>query len=105
MILQKRPGSPKQQNEKSNSKPPFPNTASQFRKGAYHESLEFVHTLCETSYGLVDIFPVEDRKMALREVVYGFDAFLGFFVIVLMLQLYHVKYCLTHLFFVSFLCF
>ncbi|KAL5754072.1 hypothetical protein ACOSP7_022292 [Xanthoceras sorbifolium] len=64
---QKRPGSPKQ-NEKSNAKPPLPiNTASQFRKGAYHESLDFVHVLCETSYGLVDIFPVEDRKIALRE--------------------------------------
>ncbi|TXG60354.1 hypothetical protein EZV62_014927 [Acer yangbiense] len=65
---EKRPGSPKQQNEKSNAKPPLPiNTASQFRKGAYHESLDFVHILCETSYGLVDIFPVEDRKIALRE--------------------------------------
>ncbi|KAL5818769.1 hypothetical protein ACOSQ4_022611 [Xanthoceras sorbifolium] len=64
---EKRPGSPKQ-NEKSNAKPPLPiNTASQFRKGAYHESLDFVHVLCETSYGLVDIFPVEDRKIALRE--------------------------------------
>lgn len=68
--VQKRPGSPKQQNEKSNSKPPLPvNIASQFRKGAYHESLDFVMSLCDTSYGLVDIFPVEDRKPALREVV------------------------------------
>ncbi|KAJ8769219.1 hypothetical protein K2173_000994 [Erythroxylum novogranatense] len=65
---EKRPGSPKQQTEKSNVKPPRPNnTASQFRKGAYHESLDFVLTLCETSYGLVDVFPVEDRKSALRE--------------------------------------
>ncbi|XP_031280794.1 phosphatidylinositol 4-kinase beta 1-like [Pistacia vera] len=64
---EKRPGSPKQLDEKSNSKPPLPSTASQFRKGAYHESLEFVHSLCETSFGLVDIFPVEDRKIALRE--------------------------------------
>ncbi|KAL9462384.1 hypothetical protein AB3S75_000399 [Citrus x aurantiifolia] len=65
---EKRPGSPKQQNEKSNSKPPLPvNIASQFRKGAYHESLDFVMSLCDTSYGLVDIFPVEDRKPALRE--------------------------------------
>lgn len=68
--VQKRPGSPKQQNEKSNSKPPLPvNIASQFRKGAYHESLDFVMSLCDTSYGLLDIFPVEDRKLALREVV------------------------------------
>ncbi|XP_047958727.1 phosphatidylinositol 4-kinase beta 1-like [Salvia hispanica] len=61
------PGSPKQQKEKSNAKPPLPNSASLFRKGTYHESLDFVQTLCETSYGLVDIFPVEDRKSALRE--------------------------------------
>ncbi|KNA16840.1 hypothetical protein SOVF_085540 [Spinacia oleracea] len=61
-------GSPSQQNQKTNSKPPLPNgAASQFRKGAYHESLEFVHALCETSFGLVDVFPVEDRKCALRE--------------------------------------
>ncbi|EEF45158.1 phosphatidylinositol 4-kinase, putative [Ricinus communis] len=65
---EKRPGSPKQQNEKSSTKPPLPNnTASHFRKGAYHESLDFVMSLCETSYGLVDVFPVEDRKSALCE--------------------------------------
>ncbi|KAI3462380.1 hypothetical protein Pfo_019043 [Paulownia fortunei] len=61
------PGSPKQGNENSNAKPPLPNSASQLRKGTYHESLDFVQTLCETSYGLVDVFPVEDRKTALRE--------------------------------------
>lgn len=61
-------GSPSQQNQKTNLKPPLPNSAiSQFRKGAYHESLDFVHALCETSFGLVDVFPVEDRKCALRE--------------------------------------
>ncbi|KAF4366305.1 hypothetical protein F8388_017459 [Cannabis sativa] len=65
---EKRPGSPQQQNEKANAKPPLPNhTASQFRKGTYHESLDFVQSLCDTSYGLVDIFPVEDRKNALCE--------------------------------------
>ncbi|CAN1349107.1 Phosphatidylinositol 4-kinase beta 1 [Linum perenne] len=65
---EKRPGSPKQQNDKSNAKPPLPNqSVSQLRKGAYHESLDFVLSLCETSYGLVDVFPVEDRKSALRE--------------------------------------
>lgn len=65
---EKRPGSPRQRDEKSYAKPPLPsNTASQFRKGAYHESLDFVLSLCETSYGLVDIFPIEDRKSALRE--------------------------------------
>ncbi|XP_057749080.1 phosphatidylinositol 4-kinase beta 1-like [Arachis stenosperma] len=64
---EKHPGSPKQQNEKSTTKPPLPFSASQFRKGAYHDSLEFVQSLCETSYGLVDVFPIEDRKSALRE--------------------------------------
>ncbi|KAH7861307.1 hypothetical protein Vadar_024422 [Vaccinium darrowii] len=65
---EKHPGSPKQQSEKPNSKPPLPSNApSQFRKGTYHESLDFVHSLCETSYGLVDVFPIEDRKSALRE--------------------------------------
>nr|VDD27387.1 unnamed protein product [Brassica oleracea] len=65
---EKRPGSPKQQDDTTAGKPPLPkNTASQFRKGAYHESLEFVQALCETSYGLVDVFPIEDRKIALRE--------------------------------------
>ncbi|XP_050363612.1 phosphatidylinositol 4-kinase beta 1-like isoform X2 [Argentina anserina] len=65
---EKRPGSPKQQNEKSSAKPPLPTyTAAHYRKGAYHESLEFVQSLCETSYGLVDLCPIEDRKSALRE--------------------------------------
>ncbi|KAL6507600.1 Phosphatidylinositol 4-kinase beta 1 [Orobanche gracilis] len=61
------PGSPKQGHEKANAKPPLPNSASQLRKGTYHESLDFVQTLCETSYGLVDVFPTEDRKNALSE--------------------------------------
>lgn len=74
-IWQKHPGSPKQRSEKSNAKPPLPNnTASQFRKGTYHESLDFVQSLCETSYGLVDVFPIEDRKSALREVVHMFSS-------------------------------
>ncbi|ESW09709.1 hypothetical protein PHAVU_009G149800 [Phaseolus vulgaris] len=64
---EKHPGSPKHQNEKSRMKPPLPINPSQFRKGAYHESLDFVLTLCETSFGLVDVFPVEDRKDALHE--------------------------------------
>ncbi|KAL4572706.1 hypothetical protein LXL04_019488 [Taraxacum kok-saghyz] len=63
---EKNAASSKQRTENSNHKPPLP-TASQFRKGTYHESLDFVHSLCETSYGLVDVFPVEDRKSALCE--------------------------------------
>ncbi|CAH9120216.1 unnamed protein product [Cuscuta europaea] len=62
-----RPGSPKQ-HDKPTSKPPLPNNGvSQIRKGAYHESLDFVQSLCDTSYGLVDVFPIEDRKSALHE--------------------------------------
>ncbi|KAL9329755.1 hypothetical protein ACSQ67_004758 [Phaseolus vulgaris] len=64
---EKHPGSPTQQSEKSSTKPPLPINPSQFRKGAYHDSLEFVQSLCDTSYGLVDVFPIEDRKSALRE--------------------------------------
>ncbi|KAE9602776.1 putative 1-phosphatidylinositol 4-kinase [Lupinus albus] len=61
------PGSPIQQSEKSSTDPPLPTSQSQFRKGAYHNSLEFVRSLCETSFGLVDVFPIEDRKSALCE--------------------------------------
>ncbi|KAF6170481.1 hypothetical protein GIB67_031889 [Kingdonia uniflora] len=65
---EKRPGSPKQQTDTSHPKPPLPNNiTSQIRKGAYHVSLDFVQSLCDTSYGLVDIFPIEDRKSALHE--------------------------------------
>ncbi|KAK7316956.1 hypothetical protein RJT34_00797 [Clitoria ternatea] len=60
-------GLPEQRNEKSGTKPPLPINPSQFRKGAYHESLDFVLSLCETSFGLVDVFPIEDRKHALHE--------------------------------------
>ncbi|KAI9074793.1 hypothetical protein K1719_043217 [Acacia pycnantha] len=65
---EKCPGSAKQQSDKSNTKPLLPNhNISKFRKGAYHESLDFVQTLCETSFGLVDVFPIEDRKSSLHE--------------------------------------
>ncbi|ERN05182.1 phosphatidylinositol 4-kinase beta 1 [Amborella trichopoda] len=64
---EKRPGSPRQRSDKA-AKPPLPNNIiSQLRKDTYHASLDFVLSLCETSYGLVDIFPMEDRKRALRE--------------------------------------
>ncbi|GMH13110.1 hypothetical protein Nepgr_014951 [Nepenthes gracilis] len=65
---ERHPGSSMQQNEKTNTKSPLPNNAaSQFRKEAYHSSLDFVHSLCDTSYGLVDECPVEHRKSALLE--------------------------------------
>ncbi|KAG6476772.1 hypothetical protein ZIOFF_066020 [Zingiber officinale] len=65
---EKCPGSPRQHNEKGHRKPPLPNNViSESRKGSYHASLEFVQSLCDTSYGLIDIYPNEDRKIALRE--------------------------------------
>ncbi|WOL00883.1 phosphatidylinositol 4-kinase beta 1 isoform X2 [Canna indica] len=65
---EKCPGSPRQRNENLFGKPPLPNNVvSEIRKGSYHASLEFVQSLCDTSYGLVDIYPIEDRKIALRE--------------------------------------
>ncbi|KAK4764162.1 hypothetical protein SAY87_013600 [Trapa incisa] len=65
---EKHPGSPRQRNEQLIEKPPLPSySASHFRKGTYHESLDFVQSLCDISYGLVDVFPVEDRKSALQE--------------------------------------
>lgn len=55
-------------NEKQSGKPPLPiNAVAELRKGSYYASLELVQALCDTSYGLVDIFPIEDRKIALRE--------------------------------------
>ncbi|XP_010423009.1 PREDICTED: phosphatidylinositol 4-kinase beta 2 [Camelina sativa] len=75
---EKCPCSPKQRNDTPSQKPPLPiNTAAQFRKGAYHKSLEFVHALCETSYDLVDIFPTEDRKTTLRESLAEINSYLA----------------------------
>ncbi|MQM13208.1 hypothetical protein Taro_046130, partial [Colocasia esculenta] len=72
------PGSPRQRDDKSYAKPPLPNNmTSQFRKGTYHSSLEFVQSLCDTSYGLVEIFPIEDRKSALRESLVEINATLA----------------------------
>ncbi|GJN06762.1 hypothetical protein PR202_ga24518 [Eleusine coracana subsp. coracana] len=57
-------------NDNQSGKPPLPNNViAELRKGSYYASLELVQSLCDTSYGLVDIFPVEDRKIALREFV------------------------------------
>ncbi|KAG0464661.1 hypothetical protein HPP92_018825 [Vanilla planifolia] len=65
---QPHPGAPRQQQDRSSARPPLPNNLiSHIRRGSYHASLELVQSLCDTSYGLVDIFPIEDRKIALRE--------------------------------------
>ncbi|KAJ3671639.1 hypothetical protein LUZ60_007718 [Juncus effusus] len=72
-VKEKCPGSPRQ-----NGKPPLPNNIiAELRKGSYHASLEFVQTLCDTSYGLVDIFPIEDRKLALRESLVEINSYLA----------------------------
>jgi hypothetical protein len=68
----KRPGSPKRRTvkvDKSSEKPPLPKySLFHIRKGVFHATLDFVQSLCETSSGLADIFPMEDRHQALREV-------------------------------------
>lgn len=38
------------------------------RKGVYQATLDLVQSLCDTSSGLVDCFPMDDRLTALREV-------------------------------------
>ena len=54
------------------SKPPLPsNVMSQICKGTHHVSLDFVQSLGVTSYGFVDIFPIEDRRSALCEDAYA----------------------------------
>ncbi|CAK9192430.1 unnamed protein product [Sphagnum jensenii] len=67
----KRPGSPKRRTvkaDKSSEKPPLPKySLFHIRKGVFHATLDFVQSLCETSSGLADIFPMEDRHQALRE--------------------------------------
>jgi hypothetical protein len=61
-MLQKHSGSTGTK-ENQSGKPPLPNNAlAELRKGSYYASLELVQSLCDTSYGLVDIFPVEDLK-------------------------------------------
>lgn len=55
--------------EKSSTKPPLPKySASNMRKGVYQATLDLVQSLCDTSSGLVECFPMEDRMHALREV-------------------------------------
>jgi len=73
-------------------KPPLPINPSQFRKGAYHESLDFVLTLCETSFGLVDVFPVEDRKDALHEVISLHFPLMFFFYLMLLTRTYSLLF-------------
>ncbi|EFJ26597.1 hypothetical protein SELMODRAFT_97324 [Selaginella moellendorffii] len=66
--VQKRPGSPKQKTERGSSKPPLPRYSSfHIRKGTYHATLDFVRSLCDIASGLVDVFPMEDRRKALHE--------------------------------------
>lgn len=55
--------------EKASTKPPLPKySASSMRKGVYQATLDLVQSLCDTSSGLVDCFPMDDRLTALREV-------------------------------------
>ncbi|KAI5075146.1 hypothetical protein GOP47_0009222 [Adiantum capillus-veneris] len=64
----KRPGSPKQRIERLAAKPPLPKYSSfHLRKGTYHATLDFIQSLCDTSTGLVDVYPMEDRQKSLHE--------------------------------------
>ncbi|KAJ7543072.1 hypothetical protein O6H91_09G024200 [Diphasiastrum complanatum] len=63
-----RPGSPKQSTDRTSSKPPLPKYPYfHIRKGTYHATLDFVQSLCDISSGLIDVFPMEDRRKALHE--------------------------------------
>eukprot|EP00249_Psilotum_nudum_P024190 c29117_g1_i1 orf=1076-3994(-) len=76
-LFSKRPGSPKQRTEKSSSKPPLPKYSSfHLRKGTYHATLDFVQSLCDISSGLVDVFPMEDRRKSLHESLVELNALL-----------------------------
>jgi phosphatidylinositol 4-kinase len=56
--------------DKASTKPPLPKySASSMRKGVYQATLDLVQSLCDTSSGLVDCFPMDDRLTALRESV------------------------------------
>ncbi|CAM6034140.1 unnamed protein product [Sphagnum compactum] len=77
----KRPGSPKRRAEKpdkSSAKPPLPKySLFHIRKGVFHATLDFVQSLCDTSSGLADIFPMEDRRQALQESLMELNHHLG----------------------------
>ncbi|EFJ06373.1 hypothetical protein SELMODRAFT_269945 [Selaginella moellendorffii] len=56
------------QRNRGSSKPPLPRYSSfHIRKGTYHATLDFVRSLCDIASGLVDVFPMEDRRKALHE--------------------------------------
>lgn len=68
VLFSNRPGSPKQTTEKSAAKPPLPKYSFfHLRKGTYHATLDFVQSLCDISTGLVDVYPMEDRRKSLHE--------------------------------------
>ncbi|BBN15657.1 phosphatidylinositol 4-kinase B [Marchantia polymorpha subsp. ruderalis] len=61
-------GSPLRKPERTSSKPPLPRHSTfRIRKGTYHATLDFVQSLCDTSTGLADVFPMEDRRKSLQE--------------------------------------
>lgn len=69
-IVQKLSASPLRQPERTCAKPPLPRHSTfKIRKGTYHATLDFVQSLCDTSTGLADVFPTEDRRISLHEVL------------------------------------
>ncbi|CAM6090465.1 unnamed protein product [Calypogeia fissa] len=60
--------SPLRKPERTFAKPPLPRHSTfKIRKGSYHATLDFVQSLCDTSTGLADVFPLEDRRKSLQE--------------------------------------
>ncbi|KAL2621684.1 hypothetical protein R1flu_001889 [Riccia fluitans] len=69
--------SPLRKPERTSSKPPLPrNSTFRIRKGTYHATLDFVQSLCDTSTGLADVFPTEDRRKSLLESLQELNAHL-----------------------------
>lgn len=54
---------------KSSAPPRLPKHPSfSIRQGIIHATQDFVRALCDASSGLVDVFPMADRQVALRQV-------------------------------------
>ncbi|GBG82219.1 hypothetical protein CBR_g34503 [Chara braunii] len=54
--------------EGSRSKVKVPkNPCFRIRPGSFHATLDFARALCDASAGLVDVYPLEDRQLALRQ--------------------------------------
>lgn len=63
------PFDPARRPPKDKSKPQLPkNHSFSIRPGIIHATQDFVRALCDASSGLVDVYPMADRQVALRQV-------------------------------------